>query len=305
MSVTRLPAALAASALLLTACGGGADDAPAASEVLAACPDTLRFADTQVEALEELGRRYEPFRDALQDATGSRIEFFASADRLAASTALEFDQVDMVLTGPAEYVVINATAGALPVVGLTRPDYFSLIGVHADSDIQELDDLRGRTVAVGRVGSTSRQLGPTAILVDEAGFEPGVDVDILQLGDAWREAFIAGEVDAIGAGRRHFDDVVEALGEDQVRVLHEGPPLPNDLFVAREGLGQECVDQLQGAFLDNSDALLAAIWDTADGTDNEKYLDSEFVRAQDADYEPIRAAFRAVGIDDFSTAEVD
>jgi phosphonate transport system substrate-binding protein len=302
--------------VLASGCGDGdggtsADESRAAAtgtgdDPLAACErDTIRFADTQVEALEELSRRYEPFATAMEEAFGREIEFYSVPDRNAAATALEFNDVDLVLAGAAEYVVLNAVADAQPVVALTRDEYFSVIAVHEDSDIHDLSDLQGRTVAIGSVGSGTRHIAPMRILVEDGGFDVDEDLEIVYLGDAWREAFIAGEVDAIGLGSRHLEPVVEELGEDAVRVIFEGPNMGHDAFMVDASLGEDCAQQIGDALVEHQDALLDALWDTADGTDNEKYLESELRPVDDSDYDTMREAFLAIGVDDFAQFDED
>ena len=44
-------------------------------------------------------------------------------DTAEAATALEYDDLDVLLTGPAEYVVLKAEADAIPLVGVTRDNY--------------------------------------------------------------------------------------------------------------------------------------------------------------------------------------
>jgi phosphonate transport system substrate-binding protein len=315
----RPPLLMATTALVLAGCGAAADDdAPAvaadgqeagagdADDPLPSCDrDTIRFADTQVEALEELSRRFEPFAAELERALGREIEFYSVPDRNAAATALEFNDVDLVLAGAAEYVVLNAVADAQPIVALTRDEYYSVIAVHADSDIEELDDLQGRSVAIGSVGSGTRHIAPMRILVEDGGFDPESDLDVVYLDDAWREAFIAGEVEAIGLGSRHLEPVVEELGEENVRTIFEGPNMGHDAFMVDADLGEDCADEIRQALLANEDALLEAIWDTADDTDNDKYLESALREVDDSDYDTMREAFLAIGVDDFAAFDED
>ncbi|MFP4233851.1 MAG: PhnD/SsuA/transferrin family substrate-binding protein [Nitriliruptoraceae bacterium] len=273
---------------------GGEEEAEAASDP---CPDVLRFSDTGVEGLEQLVVEFEDFRVAMEEATGKEVEFFPISGRTAAGTALEFDEIDLLLTGPAEYVVLQAEADAIPVTGVTRPGYKAMIVVPADSDIETIEDLEGRTVLTKEVGSTSGHLGPLAMLV-EAGLEPGVNVEVIPLGSTRLEAFEAGEGDALGTGFGDFEEVEEALGgEGSIRLLAEGPDLPNDLFIARAGLGEECAEWLRTELVDNQDVLLDAITGTGEA---DKYLESEFVPAADEDYDPTRAAFEAAGYSDFA-----
>ena len=163
-------------------------------------PDTIKLAVTDVQGLEELQRDFEPFRAAMEEATGKSIEFFPVADRTAAAVALQSDQVDVVLTGPAEYVVIRSKTNAVPFVAITRPNYRSVIAVQPDSGITDIAGLTDKKIAMSDLGSTSGQLGPTKILVD-GGIKPEEDVEILLLGDTDLQAFKNGETEAWG-GRR-------------------------------------------------------------------------------------------------------
>ena len=283
---------VAALAMLAAGCGSSDDTAATLATSSDPCPEVLRFSDTGVEGLEQLVLEFEDFRLAMEAATGKTVEFFPISSRTAAGTALEFDEIDLLLTGPAEYVVLNAQANALPVVGVTRPDYKAMIVVTADSDITSLEDLRGGTVLTKEVGSTSGHLGPISMLI-EAGLEPGVDVDVIPLGSTRIEAFSAGEGDALGTGLSDFEEIETELGgSGSIRLLAEGPSLPNDLFIAREGLGQECATWLQGQLVDNQKVFLDAITTTGEA---DKYLTSQFVAAQDSDYDQTRDAFRAAG----------
>ena len=52
--------------------------------------------------LEVLQLEFEDFRVALEEATGLEIEFQPMSSSTAAATALEYDDLDVLLTGPAE-----------------------------------------------------------------------------------------------------------------------------------------------------------------------------------------------------------
>ena len=131
-----LSAVAVATALALTACGeadadsadadsADAGDKAAASGDAGVCAEfePLRFSDTGVEGLETLVLEFEDFRVALEETTGLDIEFEPMASRTAAATALEYDDLDVLLTGPAEYVVLKEEADAIPLTGVTRDNY--------------------------------------------------------------------------------------------------------------------------------------------------------------------------------------
>jgi phosphonate transport system substrate-binding protein len=84
----------------------------------------LRFAVTDVVGLETLQREWGPFQKALESRTGLKIAFFAINNRTAAAEALRAKRLDLVFTGPAEYVVMLARTDAVPVIALQRVDYY-------------------------------------------------------------------------------------------------------------------------------------------------------------------------------------
>jgi phosphonate transport system substrate-binding protein len=114
-----------------------------AATATAAIATELRFAVTDIVGLENLQREWGPFQKALKDTAGLDFRFFPVPNRTAAVEALNAKRVDVVLTGPAEYVVFRVRTNAVPVVGLTRADYFSNIVVRADSPYNVPADLKG------------------------------------------------------------------------------------------------------------------------------------------------------------------
>ena len=101
----------------------------------ASAEDVIRFAVTDIDGLEALQREMGPFKDAFEAASGLKVEFFPVSGRTVAVEAMAADQVDFVLTGPAEYVVFNARLDAQPVVTWQRPDYYSTVVVLDESPI--------------------------------------------------------------------------------------------------------------------------------------------------------------------------
>ncbi len=283
------------SLLFLVACNSSSPDA---SNNPNGEPDTLRFAVTDVQGLEELQRDFEPFRDALAETLGKEIKFFPVADRTAAAVALQADQVDIVLTGPAEYVVMQAKTQAVPFIAITRPNYRSVIAVHKDSGINSLEDLKGKTIAMSDLGSTSGQLGPTKILVD-AGLQPEQDIEIKMLGDADLQAFQNEDVEAWGGAALDYDRFMEAknLKSEDYPIVKKGDLLPSDVFIASNKLKPEYVEEIKKGMVENQEQLIGAIVSV---DTNEKYKGSTLVEAKDSDYDPIRQAYQAIGINDFT-----
>ncbi|MBM7839692.1 phosphonate transport system substrate-binding protein [Alkalihalobacillus xiaoxiensis] len=286
---------------LLVGCGQGTNEATAEGDRAGSetnerenWPETLRFADTGLEGLEELQREFGPFKDALEEVLDIEIEFFAVNDRIIGATALEYDQVDVLLAGPSEYAQIKSVVpGAEPIVGIERADYHAAIIVHEDSEYQTLEDIKGTTVAMKDAGSTSGHIGPSQILI-EAGFDLDRDVSIQLLDGARIEAFKNHDVEVLATGIKDYQQMVEEDGEGKYRLLAEGEPLPNDLFVASPALDDGFVEELTAAILENQDVILSSILETGE---NDKYLEGQFVDAEDADYDSMREAYRVLGME--------
>ena len=281
---------LAAVALAAAGCGDDEEGASASGDETT----PLRFAVTDLQGLEQLQTEFGAFRDELVAALGREVEFFPVADRTAAAGALSADQVDLVFTGPAEYVVLRQVATVQPVVAVSRKNYAACIYTRGDSPIQALTELKGKKVSMTDIGSTSGHLGPSQMLVD-AGLDPQEDLQVLTVGDAVYEALRRGDVDAAGERCTNFE---ERKAEDpDLRLIERGPELPADIIVAAEGVPAETITEVRDAFTKNWDALLAAM---LVGEDNQKFEDATLSTPSDADYDVVRDMYRAIGDDGFS-----
>jgi phosphonate transport system substrate-binding protein len=264
----------------------------------AAAAETIRLAVTDVEGMEQLQREYGGFVEELEKATGYKVEFTPVNSRTAAVEAMRAEQVDFVLTGPAEYVVFAKLTDAKPVVGWHRPDYFAQVVVMAEGDIKTMADLKGKKVAFGEVGSTSQQLGPAQILAD-AGLKYNTDytAEIIKRNVAV-EAMIRGDVQAVGMNLTHLRSVREKFPGQKFAVVGRGPDLPNDILIAATYVKPEVVETVKKAFLEKGDALMGGV---LKGEDTKKYEGGYFVATvNDKDYDMVRLMYGTIGATEFS-----
>jgi phosphonate transport system substrate-binding protein len=269
-----------------------------ASPAMAQNRPAISLAITDVPGLEEAQRDFGPFRDAFQRLSGSELRFFAVNSRTAAVEALNARRVDFVLTGPSEYVVFRARTNAVPVVTFQRPDYFSNIVVLARSDFQSVADLKGRRVAFGDVGSTSRHLGPMQVLAD-LGVDPRRDIQVAHVSrNLMIEGLRRGDIAAIGVNHTDILQFRERFLDLPLRVIGRGRDLPDDVMVAGTHVPTETVEAVRRLFVDNS----AEMWRALTSTDNNrKYIGGVFLPApRDADYNYVRAMYRTIGQPQFS-----
>lgn len=263
-----------------------------------AAQETIRFAVTDIDGLEALQREMGPFKDAFEAASGLKVEFFAVSGRTVAVEAMAADQVDFVLTGPAEYVVFNARLDAQPVVTFQRPDYYSNVVVLDTSPVQTPEDLKGMKISFGEIGSTSQHLGPVDLLA-KAGMVYSVDYEPVFLNrNVAVEALISGEIAGIGLNRTHIDSITEKFPDQEFRVLVKGEQLPDDILLASPNVSPEVVEIVRKTFADHSDALLAAVTSTEE---NAKYIGGSFnATVTDADYDVVRKMYENIGITEFT-----
>jgi len=267
--------------------GLGASDASA---------DPVRLVITDLAGLEQLQAEFGRFKEVLTEATGLEYEFYPVTSRTAAVEALNAQKVDFVLTGPAEYVVMRKRTDAQPVVGFSRPDYFSAVIVMADSGIDAVMDLKGKTIALGDIGSTSNHLAPMQVMADY-GLKPAEDVKVMHISAnvAW-EALKKGDVAAIGMNYGKFVGIRGKETEFEpgaFRVIGRGPDLPNDVLMAGTHVDPQIVEKVRGAFISHSKELVEAI---LVGDDNQKYLGMKFLpNITDAEYDYVRSMYTTIG----------
>lgn len=257
----------------------------------------VTLAVTDVEGLEQLQQEFGAVEKALEKSTGLDIELFPVNSRTAAVEAMNSGQVNFVLTGPAEYVVMKELTDAQIVVAWQRPDYFGQIVALANGPIKTAADLKSKIVSFGSVGSTSQQLGPAQALAD-LGLEYAKDYDaqIIKRNVAI-EALIRGDIAGIGMNFGHLRKAREAYPEVAFKVVARGPDLPNDILVAAKSVDSGVLTKVKTAFVKDGKAMMEAV---LKGEDNDKYAGGFFLEeVNDADYDYVRSMYRTIGVDGF------
>lgn len=259
----------------------------------------LRFAITDVEGLEQLQREFGAFRDLLQAKTGTQIDLFPVADRTAAVSALENGQIDLVLTGPAEYVIFRSRTKVKPLVGLFRPEYTAVFLVREQDSIRSLPDIRGKKLAMGAICSTSKHLAPVSMLA-EAGvshteFTP-FHTSSVRAG--W-ESLVRGDVAAFATTNDKYLLLKEEHPDAGVMLIAESQAQPMDVLLSSPGVPDAVTESIKSAIGSASEEFISAI---LTGDDNQKYRGMQFrLEISDRDYDDVRTMFRSAGLEQFAT----
>lgn len=268
----------------------------------AASAETWNIAVTDVEGLERLQAEWGPFKEALDAATGHTFEFFPVSSRSAAAEALRGETVDFVVTGPAEYIIINTLTKATPLIGFGRPDYRCAIIVRADAGIESMEDLKGQKVAFGDIGSTSNMLCPMQLMADY-GVDPVTEIDKVHTAtNIAHEALKAGDVAAIGINEGSW--IKGARGKDTsvpygfFKVLARSGDLPNDMLLVGAHVPAEIQTLVRDSIIEHKDEIIAAI---TTHEENDKYVGMDLVTIEDASYNRVRAMYTTAGYPQFDT----
>lgn len=140
---------------------------------------------------------------------------------------------------------------ARPVLNGEISSYHGVIVVRADSPVQTLDDLRGRSIALVRM-TMAAHLFPFAELQKRGLLAPEAKVRRVWVGthDEVILDLADGRVDAGAVKDLRLDEYERVHGQGQFRRLATSPAAPENSLVARQGFDESIIARL-------SDALLA------------------------------------------------
>ncbi|NIB99736.1 phosphate/phosphite/phosphonate ABC transporter substrate-binding protein [Halobacterium sp. R2-5] len=283
----------------------------------------LTFTLTPAESEVDVKQQYQPMFDYLESEADVEITSSVAADYAAVYSSLESGQTDVADAAPA-IAIQSADNDVAEVAGIRiaygAAKYFSLITTTTDSDIEELADLEGETVAFADRLSTSGSIFPLYML-NEAGLDTGGAPNGTpnDFEGQWsdhsqaRETLINRDpVKAAGTGafstathvpkdqfpQQFLDMSAENDGDlgtedPDLDLIATSDPIPRAPILIRTGLDETVKS-------DVTDALLSA---TEEDLINEDLGDDQqlwFTGLEEGtvdDYQPVRDAFDALGVE--------
>ncbi|MET3902213.1 phosphate/phosphite/phosphonate ABC transporter substrate-binding protein [Paenarthrobacter sp. 4246] len=261
-----------ATVLALTACGGSAQSSPEATS--ATCPNgEIKFGIEPYEDPAKLKPAYDVLAAALSKKLECPVSVQVVEDYAAEVLAMRNGKLDLGQFGPLGYVFADAKAGAEPLVSFGTAEkelstYTAGIWVTKDSPIQAIGDLKGKSLALGSVGSTSGDVLPRFGL-REAGI---ADADIkMDYTGGHPEALLAltnGKVDAAEINSQTLATAIAAgtFKKDDFRQVWTSNPIPNDPITVRGDAAPEFKAAVKDAFLSLEPADVAKVGEFLDVT---------------------------------------
>jgi phosphonate transport system substrate-binding protein len=239
---SRLVALATAALCVLSLSACGPDDG--AGTASATCPGgKVRFGVEPYEDPARLKPAYQVLARALQDELGCPVELTVVGDYSAEVLAMRNGRLELAQFGPLGYVFASIKANAEPLVSFASASgalttYTAGIWVPKDSPARSLRELRGKSLALSSVGSTSGDALPRYAL-KTAGLAEG-DVQIDYAG-GHPEALLALTNGKVDAAEINSQQLVTAraegsFDESRFRQIWESAKIPNDPITVRGDL---------------------------------------------------------------------
>jgi phosphonate transport system substrate-binding protein len=278
--------ALAAALTALVGCGHSNQE-PGGND-----PDVLRVALLPDENASTVLKNNEPLKAYLEQKLHKKIELVVTTDYSSMIEAMRRGRLELAYFGPLSYVLARSKAQIEPFAALKSngsTTYHAVVIANADSGINQLEDIRGKTMAYGDHASTSSHLIPKSMLA-EKGLKAGTDYQEVFVGahDAVALNVQNGKAQAGGLSQPIFKSLLDrgVLKKDRVKVIAVSRPFPQYPWTMQSNLKPELKQAIRDAFLTLDDKQVLKPF-KADG----------FGPIQDEDYKPVRELIDLLGLD--------
>ena len=217
---------------------------------------TLRVTAIPDEAPTELQRKFKPLGEYLEKEIGMKIEFIPVSDYPASVEALVAKKVDLVWFGGFTFVqaYIRSNKNVTPLVQREEDQKFTSVFIsRVDSGINQLSDLKGKTLSFGSPSSTSGHLMPRSYLLAEK-IDPDTDLKQISFSgahDATIAAVVGGKVQAGALNASVWNKFVQDKKVDTsvIKVFYTTPPYYDYNWTVRSDLDANLQEKIRHAFL--------------------------------------------------------
>ena len=292
----------------LAACGGGSDSSEGTQTDEGYVPKTLKVQFVPSQAAETLEAKAKPLEDLLEAELDIPVEVSVSTDYNTIIEAMSSEQIDIGFLPPNAYVLANEQSDAKVLLqaqryGVEQPggkptdelvdSYSSMIVVKTGSDIKNLEDLKGKTIATQDVTSSAGYVWPAAEM-KKAGVDiENNDITTVQVKghDQAILSVLNGDVDAAFVFEDARNNVVKDVPDifEKVEPMYITEPIPNDTITARADMSPEWNKKIQDAFI--------AIGASEEGRQiiSDIYSHEGYVVSDDSNFDIVREYAKEVG----------
>lgn len=252
----------------------------------------------EAKTLEDQSR---VIKKILEEVTPYKFEIKIPQSYIAVVEAFGADRVDVAALNTFGYILAHEKYGAqalLTVVRHGESTYRSAIFTRADSPIQKLEDLKGKTIAYVDPASASGYLLPLKELKEKNielpkhVFSMTHDAVISMIyqgrvdaGAAFYSPPVEGKImDARRLVKTQYPDI-----ESKVKILHLTSEIPNEPVLFRKGLTEEMKSKIVEGLLEvlkRPDGKIAL---------EKMFSVTDFKRSTDKDYDAVRGMLKTLG----------
>ncbi len=219
-------------------------------------PDTLFFSYVPVEDPALYKGMFQPFMEHLEKVTGKNVRFFSAQSYAAQIEALRSGRLHVagLSTGSTPFGVNIAGFNPFAIMGTDAGQYGYKMQVitQADSDIESIQDLKGKTVAHTEQASNSGNQAPRALLTSQFGVVPGEDYEVTYSGGHDRSILgvANGDYAAAPVASSVLDRMADrgAVDMDDLRIIHQSQSFPTTSFGYAHNLHPNLQRLVQKAF---------------------------------------------------------
>ncbi len=219
-------------------------------------PSVLIFAYTPVEDPAVYAEVWAEFIDHLSAATGKPVQFFPVQSNAAQIEAMRAGRLHVAGFNTGSVPLAVTCAGFRPFAIMAARDgsygYRMAFITHVATDIEKLEDIKGRTLAFTAETSNSGFKAPSALLRELFGWEPGVD---------YTPAFSgAHDNSVLGVYNRDYDagaiadEIMVRMGArgvidvGQIRTIYASEPFPTTGYGVVHNLTPALQETIREAF---------------------------------------------------------
>ena len=248
---SRFTAALACIGFFAIAGTASAQPMPGSAEV------PLRVMLVPTDGGTESGTiaDFAPIFNAVSRTSGLQFDIRVGQSYASVAEGMMNDLIDIAFVGPTLYLQIAAAGAAEPLAVAVLDGesvYYAGIFASAGTELADLTDIRGRSMAFGDVNSSTSFTIQTAMLI-AAGVDPARDLSAVFMTGGHTNSLNAvaqGHADFSAASFNSYQRAVDsgALDGDEVVPVAVSAPVPYPPFIMLPTLPEEVKDRLREGF---------------------------------------------------------